>query len=725
MEEESFGFSILDDQPTEHDALDFAPYRDALVGIMRDPDSRTPMVIGVYGTWGSGKTSLMRMVRTELDKPAPEGERSIHTMWFDAWKYHREEVLWRALLLQVLNCLESLEQVQSSKEAAGKIADWKQRLYEDVDREELGEFTFEVTKAGKGVLKLGLGLLPAIPLLKDLLSAWEAEPSTFVDDLVGAFGHQTMHIHERKVQFLEEFQRGLAGLVHEYVQSTGRVLVAFVDDLDRCLPERALEVLEAIKLFLDVPGCVFILGLDREAIVEAVKTRYKDEVMGLQYLEKIVQLPFLLPPIEADDMAGFVNALMPQLPERCRDVFTLGLRPNPRRVKRAINIFLFLWRLSRERIAEHIKPVRLAKVVVIQHSYPALYDLLVETPRYLRELEAYFRSQRYPSTEMEPAQEQEVSVAPRLPAALQPFEGRGMLRRLLTMHPTEGPGSENANFTDLTPQELRTYIYLTRRAASDPAGRGRVPFPEPQTVRVSGGRFLRGSTEEQVRRLQLTHPERRVWFAREQVQQRVPVPSFEIGRYPVTNLEYQAFVRDTGYKPPANWEADAYPEGLGDDPVVYVTWHDAVAYCEWLRNRTGRGYRLPTEEEWEKAARGVDGRIYPWGDWFDPAKCNSGEDKIHSTTPVGQYSPEGDSPYGAADMAGNVWEWTSSRYRAYVYHPGDAREDIEAVNLRVVRGGAFETDSVYLRCPFRFRHSPEVHYNGLGFRVALSSESSP
>jgi len=218
MEEEFSGFSILDDQPTLHDALDFAAYRDALVGIVRDPETRTPLVIGVYGTWGSGKTSLMRQVEDELKKEAPEGERSIRTMWFDAWKYHREEVVWRALLLQVLDCLGSGD---VSPEDARKIADWKQRLYEDVDREELGQFTFELTKAGKGVLKLGLGLLPAWRPLEKLLTAWESEPSSFVDDLVGAVGRQKTQIHERKVQFLEEFEEGLAGLVHGWMDDMG------------------------------------------------------------------------------------------------------------------------------------------------------------------------------------------------------------------------------------------------------------------------------------------------------------------------------------------------------------------------------------------------------------------------------------------------------------------------------------------------------------------------
>jgi iron(II)-dependent oxidoreductase len=724
MSEEFFGAPILDDQATERDALDFAAYRDALVGIVRDPATQTPLVIGVFGTWGSGKTSLMKMVKARLREAALAGGRPIHTMWFDAWKYQRDEVLWRALLLQVLNCLESLEGVEESEEDKQKIADWKQRLYEDVEREELGEFTFELTKAGKGVLKLGLGLLPAAPLFRKLLSAWQAEPSTFVDDLVGAFGRQRTQMHERKVQFLEEFQEGLARLVREHVGSKGELLVAFVDDVDRCLPERALDVLEAIKLFLDVRGCVFVLGLDKEAIMEAVKERYPDQVKADQYLEKIVQLPFLLPPIESDDMAGFVDKLVPQLPKRCREVFTLGLRPNPRQVKRTINIFLFLWKLSRERLVEQIKPIRLAKVVVIQHGYPALYDLLVEMPSHLAELEAYFRREEETREEVELVWYAEEQPAPPvLPPSLQPFVALDLLRRLLTMHPAEGPGSEDANFTDLSAKELREYIYLTRRAAPEPAVRTELGFAEPQMVRVPEGEFLMGSTPEQVAALAREKPAWKELFEEEHPQQRIYLPAYEIGRYPITNLEYRSFVRETGHRPPLHWQGDTYPDGLGDHPVWHVTWHDAGAYCEWLREKTGRLYRLPTEAHWEMAARGKDGRTYPWGDEFDRTACNSGEGGIGATTPVGQYSPQGDSPYGLADMAGNVWEWTSTLFQPYPYDADDGREEQEEIGLRVLRGGFFNDYQGFVRCASRGRGDPDYRLISAGFRVVVFAGS--
>jgi hypothetical protein len=150
-------------------------------------------------------------------------------------------------------------------------------------------------------------------------------------------------------------------------------------------------------------------------------------------------------------------------------------------------------------------------------------------------------------------------------------------------------------------------------------------------------------------------------FSREQPQHELALPAYQIGRYPVTNAEYAAYVEATGRDAPRHWREGRFPEELADHPVVNVTWRDALAYVQWLAERAEQPYRLPTEAEWEKAARGDDGRLWPWGDEWDPARANCQPEGPKGTTPVGQYSAAGgDSPCGAADMAGNVWEWCSS-----------------------------------------------------------------
>jgi formylglycine-generating enzyme required for sulfatase activity len=179
-----------------------------------------------------------------------------------------------------------------------------------------------------------------------------------------------------------------------------------------------------------------------------------------------------------------------------------------------------------------------------------------------------------------------------------------------------------------------------------------------------------------------------------------------IGKYPVTNAEYARFVKATDCEPPEHWKGPRPPSEIADHPVVYVSWHDAVAYTEWARQRLPQQgtLRLPMEQEWEKGARGVDGRVYPWGDTWDAARCNTMEKGPGRTTPVEAYSPAGDSPYRAADMAGNVWEWTAS----------------EAGSRRVVRGGSFGNGQDNARCAYRDGSGPGYHWLNSGFRVVVS-----
>jgi len=179
-------------------------------------------------------------------------------------------------------------------------------------------------------------------------------------------------------------------------------------------------------------------------------------------------------------------------------------------------------------------------------------------------------------------------------------------------------------------------------------------------------------------------------------KRKLSVDEFWIDKTPVTNAEYARFVVETKHEPPSHWKGKTPPKNLTDHPVVNVSWNDAVAYAEWA------GKRLPTEEEWEKAARGTDGRTYPWGN-NEPAPnlCNFGQSE-KGITPVGKYSPQGDSPYGCVDMAGNVWEWTASDY------------DKEH---KVLRGGSWYDNQTYARAVYRYYSlTPDDRGNYFGFR---------
>ena len=185
--------------------------------------------------------------------------------------------------------------------------------------------------------------------------------------------------------------------------------------------------------------------------------------------------------------------------------------------------------------------------------------------------------------------------------------------------------------------------------------------------------------------------------------------AFLIGKYPVTNEQYKRFLKaKKEYPIPKGWDENSrsYPIGKGDHPVVNVNWHDAVAFCKW------NGCRLPTEFEWEKAARGEDGRTYPWGEDSLDVKyaANSQEAEYGDTTPVDDF-PEGVSPYGVWDMSGNVWEWTDSWY------------DLKEKKNRVLRGGSWINLSDRLRVAYRDYSNPGDTLNDFGFRCALSQKS--
>jgi formylglycine-generating enzyme required for sulfatase activity len=247
---------------------------------------------------------------------------------------------------------------------------------------------------------------------------------------------------------------------------------------------------------------------------------------------------------------------------------------------------------------------------------------------------------------------------------------------------------------------------------------------EPQVIRIPAGKFLMGSSKEQIAQA-IKDGADKDSVQNETPQHTVELSEYSIGKYPITNREYQAFVRDAKYKPPQGWDGEQFPAKKGSHPIVNVSWDDAGAYCKWLSGKTGKQYRLPTEAEWEKAARGEDGRVYPWGNDFDPQKANTIETKLGDTSDIGKFSPQGDSPYGCADMAGNVWEWCNDWFNENKYKQRQAKEEKDpqgpqAGSSRVLRGGSFRNFRWSARCAYRLRYLPNYLSGFFGFRVVVS-----
>ena len=230
---------------------------------------------------------------------------------------------------------------------------------------------------------------------------------------------------------------------------------------------------------------------------------------------------------------------------------------------------------------------------------------------------------------------------------------------------------------------------------------------------------------------------------------RVRVSEFFIGRFPVTNDEYARFVQATGHAAPVVgdlplialsgrelvfrelaapyvWENGQPPAGHGSHPVVLVRHDDALAYCQWLSATIARTVRLPTEAEWEKAARGgTEGLRYPWGNDMDPSRGNFLTDPStkhqRGTRPTGTYPP---NAYGLYDVCGNVWEWVGDWYGPDYYGLGEMLDPRgpQSGNMRIVRGGSWVNDDVtMLRCAYRHKVPPDTYAHSMGFRIVCEA----
>jgi formylglycine-generating enzyme required for sulfatase activity len=229
------------------------------------------------------------------------------------------------------------------------------------------------------------------------------------------------------------------------------------------------------------------------------------------------------------------------------------------------------------------------------------------------------------------------------------------------------------------------------------------------------GPFWMGLDESEVSTVAQRYGIPEAWVRKSTPRHRVELDAYEIARFPVTEGEYERFIRETEVDEiPSHWRDRSPPPYRSNHPVHGVSWQGVLLYVEWISEATGLQYRIPTEAEWEKAARGTDGRTFPWGERFDPSRCNTREGGVGQTTPVG-ICPSGASPYGALDMAGNVEELTADLYWPY---PGSRFEDPDYGTYRMTRGGVFSLDSDLARCDRR--HGASLA-GPTGFRLARSA----
>ncbi len=415
----------------------------AMRALLDDPDLDTPIAIGIYGEWGSGKTSVMRMLMEALPGDPLR-------LWFDAWKYARqEEALWRALMLAVVDALRG----QLDPDGASKAFDeLEESLYRSRTSVERGDWSVDWRGALPLAVRAALGFVPAGKEVFDNVKSWFGKDGN-AKEVLDLIRRDEIERYRAQVQSLEQFHRTLADLVRQHVTDGGQRLYLFVDDLDRCLPEDAVGTLEAIKLFLDIPGCVFVLGMDRAVVEQGIRVRYKEfaldpaaarvqPVDARQYLDKIIQIPFTLPPLADTQIAKFVEDWCGEHGQdalkEAKELIVKGVAPNPRSVKRTLNVLRLMVELRKVQDLPVDQDLvrRLAKIVVLQTSYDQVYRDIVADPGLIKRLEdaAFNPAQKSPARDV--------------------LNGFYRLDAMLKV--------EMARFTSLSRDELADLVYLTR-----------------------------------------------------------------------------------------------------------------------------------------------------------------------------------------------------------------------------------------------------------------------
>lgn len=645
--------TIADEKLREFNGFQFDVYAKTLAELIAFKENKTPLVIGIYGSWGSGKTTLMKKVEDHLKKISGTEEfRTCKTVWFQPWKLENEETILAGLIEEMFKAMASGD---FKDQAKGKL-------------EELAKKFSESSVLPDAIKALTGGVL----------------------DVSSFFGGLS---YKDKLGFYHVFEPLFKDLIWNYAQGSVKVtsndqpndekgvVVLFIDDLDRCPKEKVLKVLETIKLFINQPGCVVVLGVAREIITSALQERYSEEEAE-QFMQKIVQVTFELPAKSARNIEKFLRAMVPEetiLLEHSA-MIARALDYNPRGIKRFLND-LSLSKSLLANLDRNIDEDGLEKTLVLWNIlgivFPAFLAQVRKSQTVIKEIQGFVE----PLIGKENWQLNEEE--------LQTLNNKDLHRFV-----------KDKSFVDLirefpeNDESLKAVVEYGKVVKISPIkafNKTLDPYQPDEMVTIPKGKFLYGDEKK----------EKLIDY------------DYKIDVYPVTNERFGWFVADKGYEKPSLWSEKGWdwreqnkiiqPEywedpdfNQPDHPVVGVSWYEAEAFAKW------EGKRLPTELEWEKAARGTEGvHQYPWGKEFDSEKCNSDVSGIGGTSPVFRY-PKGQSPFGCYDMAGNVWEWGCSTNE----------------NDNVLCGGSWRDIPTSVRSAGRGREDPSYRDDNIGFRCA-------
>jgi hypothetical protein len=358
----------VSDSPIDQDLLGYEPYAHAMAQLISSPNLETPFTVGIFGPWGTGKTTFMYLLNRNV--------KNACTVFFQPWQFEKKEEVWKALIYTVLQRLEELDRNQRS----------------EAERQNV-----RLMKLFKGVGKLALS---------STISALTQNRAD-IDTLISFYSES----ERDNAKFINTFRKEFEDLKNEILgtaKGESARLTVFVDDLDRCTPENCIMVLEAIKLFFDFKGCVFVIGIDREVVQKGIEIKYDDrlKVRGVDYLEKMIQLPFTLPPVPKDTFRNFVKIITDPFgfDQVSKELITQASEENPRRVKRLCNCLFMVSHVAQELIKNSktsrslakkgIDEGKLALLLILQVRFPLAYGWLTSHPYTFEKLSKEWNTRR-------------------------------------------------------------------------------------------------------------------------------------------------------------------------------------------------------------------------------------------------------------------------------------------------------------------------------------------
>jgi formylglycine-generating enzyme required for sulfatase activity len=849
---ESIRNTSVSDQATNNDALGFEPYVIAIAEFLLHEQTQPPLTLSVEGEWGSGKSSFMKMLEEYLRK---KGGR---TVWFNAWRHDKAESVWAAFALSFIKQISTpknwrdlpriilgyfkLQLLRFNLEkglfelikalpviifviCASIAIPFILIIYGVEGINELIRATtsqdvfwskinsvFKLLFTAGGLTLSGAGIFAGIKSLSRNFQRLLQNPKNNLIKYIEAPDYK------KQSAFVEEFHEDFAKIVDAYI-GNDRVYV-FIDDLDRCEHPKSADLMQAINLMIaDDPSVVFILGMDREKVAASLAVKYenilkylpsetteidpdilarrssnKGLAYGYTFIEKFVQLPFLVPQPSRSDFERFLTQLATSTPSNLppdkssskffqsfwgkfkldftpeknsqkhlpsatsnqtsdlknlsldnpsieseqtekqkaqaavikrleaiqvknfdkdsptvRNVIMMvapALDYNPRRIKHFINVFRLKVYIANETglffeerdendnlLVPSLTFEQLGKFTAISLKWPLLLSDLENDKQILAKLEKFARGEWNPPNEEESIRYWGSHT--KLKALMAYSSEKSTTEEVLQINPKFSFAKVNV---DKLLQVSPKIIWQTETVI--------LPNFNPEMVDIPAGKFNMGSNENE----------------NEKPIHEVIVPAFQIGKYPVTQAQYQAVMGNN----PSRFS------GNPQNPVETINWFDAQEFCEKLSQLTGKNYRLPTEAEWEYACRAGTKTRFSFGDdkeqlgdyaWVDGNSNNT-------THPVGEKRP---NPWGIYDMHGNVWEWCADQnHESYARKPDNIRENgslawrdnnITNKSSIIRRGGSWCRDPLAYSSAYRGKSVADIR-NDIGFRVVCDLPQS-